>query len=270
MASRDFEDTRHQRGTRWDWKPAKTALEVLFERGDLMVDRRVNFQRYYNLAERVLPAGTEPPAYTLEDWTRWAALRSVAHLGVATPVHASDYYRQSKPSARSSIEALAGEGTIVPAEVEGWKEIAYVNAADLPLIEEIESGAHTPTLTVLLSPFDNLLWYRPRVLELFGFDYRAEMYRPKAKRVYGYYVLPILHKGRLVGRLDPKADRQSGTLIVRAIYLEPNESPTSELVDGIAGALREFMAFHGSERVTVERSEPEALRSLLLERLAQH
>jgi uncharacterized protein YcaQ len=234
-----------------------------------MVDRRVNFQRYYDLAERVLPTSVQALSYTLEEWQRWAALRGVSHLGVATAVHASDYYRLSKPAARSAIQALAAEGAVLPAEVEGWKETAYICPADLPLLEEIEAGAHAPTLTAFLSPFDNLIWYRPRVLELFGFDYRAEMYQPAAKRVYGYYVMPILHKGRMVGRLDPKADRKAGTLIVRAIYLEPGQSPTGELVDGLAGALQEFMAFHGSERVIIERSEPEALRTLLLERLTQ-
>jgi uncharacterized protein YcaQ len=268
LASRDFEDTRHQRGTWWDWKPAKTALEVLFEWGHLMVDRRVNFQRYYDLAERVCPASAEPLSYTLEEWQRWAALRSVSHLGAATAVQVSEYYRQRKPDARSAIQALAAEGAVVPAEVEGWKQTAYVHPADLPLVEEIESGAHSPTLTAFLSPFDNLIWDRPRVLELFGFDYRAEMYQPAAKRVYGYYVMPILHKGRMVGRLDPKADRKTGTLIVRAIYLEPGQSPTDDLVDSIAGALKEFMAFHGSEKVVIERSEPEALRRLLPERMA--
>ncbi len=95
--------------------------------------------------------------------------------------------------------------------------------------------------------------------ELFGFDYRIEMYTPAAQRRYGYYVLPILHRGRLVGRLDPKADRKTKTLIVRAIYLEPGEPLTDELVSAIATALREFMAFHGSESLRLKRSEPQAL-----------
>jgi uncharacterized protein YcaQ len=149
--------------------------------------------------------------------------------------------------------------------VEGWGETAYLNPGDLPLVKEIEAGEHQPLVTAFLSPFDNLLWERDRVHSLFGFAYTAEMYQPAAKRVHGYYVLPILHRGRLVGRLDPKADRKTDTMIVRAIYLEPGESPTGDLVEGIAGALREFMAFHGSETLRIERSEPEALRALLLE-----
>jgi uncharacterized protein YcaQ len=155
----------------------------------------------------------------------------------------------------------------VPVQVEGWGDIAYLDPADLSLLEEIEAGAHRPMLTTFLSPFDNLIWDRRRTRDLFGFYYRAEMYRPAAQRRYGYYVLPILHRGRLVGRLDPKADRRAGTLIVRAIYLEPEQAITDDLIGGVADALSEFMAFHGSERVRIERSEPDTLSSRLLERL---
>jgi uncharacterized protein YcaQ len=253
LASRDFEDPRHQRGTWWDWKPAKTALEVLFHGGYLMVDRREGFQRYYDLAERVLPASAEPPRHTLDDYHRWATLRSVSCMGAATAPQVSDYYRQRKPATRARVEALAAEGALVPVEVAGWKETAYLHPADLPLAEEIEAGQHQPTLTTFLSPFDNLTWDRQRLRDLFGFDYRIEMYTPAAQRQYGYYVLPILHRGRLVGRLDPKADRKAGTLIVRAIYLEPGQAITDDLVAGVASALREFMAFHRSERLHIER-----------------
>jgi uncharacterized protein YcaQ len=265
LASRDFEDTRDERGTWWDWKPAKTALELLFAQGYLMVDRRESFQRYYDLTERVLPAGAGPPNRTMADYLRWATLRGVGILGVATPPHVSDYYRLKKPSTRSMLQALAAEGSIVPVGIEGWKEEAYLDPVDLPLVEQIEGGAHRSTVTTLLSPFDNLIWDRARVSDLFGFDYRAEMYTPAAQREYGYYVLPILHRGRLVGRLDPKADRQANTMRIRAIYLEPGQIITEELVTEIAGALREFAAFHGSGRLVVERSEPEEFAGSLRE-----
>jgi uncharacterized protein YcaQ len=264
LASRDFEDPRAQRGTWWDWKPAKTALEVLFHGGYLMVDRRENFQRYYDLAERVLPASAEPPRQTLEDYRRWATLRSVSCMGIATARQVSDYYRQNKPATRARVETLAAEGALLPVKVEGWQEPAYLDPADLSLVNEIEAGAHQPELTTFLSPFDNLTWDRQRLRDLFNFDYRIEMYTPAAQRQYGYYVLPILHRGRMVGRLDPKADRKSGTLIIRAIYLEPDQAITGELVAGMAGALREFMVFHGSERLQIERSDPEDLRPLIL------
>ncbi len=263
LASRDFEDPREGREGWWDWKPAKTALEALFDLGYVMIDRRENFQRYYDLAERVLPESAEPLQQTVADWRRWAALRSVAHFGVATYRHASEYYKQKKTPIRQVIAELAGEGALLPVEVEGWDDVAYLHPDDLPLVDEIEAGGHRPQVTALLSPFDNLLWDRQRVRDLFGFDYRIEMYTPAAEREYGYYVMPILHHGRLVGRLDPKADRQTHTLIVRAIYLEPGEALTDELAAAIGRTLREFMAFHGSERLVIERSEPAELAARL-------
>ena len=207
----------------------------------------------------MLPASAEPPSLSLDDWQRWAALQSVSRFGVATVAHASDYYRQSKPSARDALKTLAEEGAVIPVEVEGWKHTAYLDPSDLPLVEEIQAGGLQPEITTFLSPFDNLIWERERVRELFGFDYRIEMYTPAAQRRFGYYVLPILHRSRLVGRLDPKADRKTKTMIVKAIYLEPGEPLTEELVAAIASALREFMTFHGSESMRLIRSEPEEL-----------
>jgi uncharacterized protein YcaQ len=267
LASRDFEDPRKKRGTWWNWKPAKTALEVLFSRGYLMVDRRENFQRYYDLSERVLPASVEPPSHTAKDFQRWATLCSVEYLGVATAQQASDYYRLNKAATRATLEALAEEGAVLPVTVESWRDTAYLLPANLSLVQEIEAGAHQPAMTTLLSPFDNLIWDRDRTCALFGFDYRSEMYTPAAKRKYGYYVLPILHRGRLVGRLDPKADRRAKTLLVHAIYLEPNQAVSDELVHSIGGALREFMAFHDSDTLRIERSTPPALGALLLEQM---
>lgn len=263
LASRDFEDTRDQRGTWWDWKPAKTALELLFAQGFLMVDRRESFQRYYDLTERVLPTAASMPVRAMGDYRRWATLRGVSILGAATAAHASDYYRLNKPSTRALLKTLAKEGVLLRVEVEGWDEEAYLDPADLPLVEEIEAGAHRSTATALLSPFDNLIWDRTRVRDLFGFDYRAEMYTPAAKREYGYYVMPILHRGCLVGRVDPKADRKANVMRVRAAFLEPDQPLTDDLVEDLAGALREFAVFHGSERVLVERAEPAELGARL-------
>jgi uncharacterized protein YcaQ len=267
LASRDFKDSGDGQRNWWDWKPAKIALDILFTQGYLMVDRRVNFQMYYDLAERVLPASSTPPSKTVDDWQRWATLRSVSCLGVATAQHASDYYRQKIPTTRTLLNTLKDEGAVVPVEVEGWKEQAYLASADIPLIDKLESGLYQTTLTSFLSPFDNLTWNRDRLAAIFGFEYRIEMYTPRAQRKYGYYVLPILHNGRFVGRLDPKADRKTKTLIIRAIYLEPDEKITEDLLNGIVEALREFIAFHGSQKLLIERTEPRALRTAVLDRI---
>ena len=128
----------------------------------------------------------------------------------------------------------------------------------------LQTGRHQPQVTTFLSPFDNLTWNRDRLAALFGFEYTLEMYVPQAKRKFGYYVMPILHNGRFVGRLDPKADRKTRTFLVRKIALDPGEKLTDELVTGIAGALREFMEFHGSEHVEIEQAEPKKLKTVLL------
>ncbi|NLE99558.1 MAG: winged helix-turn-helix domain-containing protein [Anaerolineales bacterium] len=266
VASKDFKDPRDKRGTWWDWKPAKMALEILFARGYLLVDRREGFQRYYDLAERVLPESSLDPTATVLDWHRWATLTSVRCLGVATARQVRDYYRQDGKAVRLALKDLVAQGAVIPVEVDGWTETAYMDTSDLRLAEEIAAGAHQPTLTTFLSPFDNLIWDRRRVHDLFGFDYRLEAYTPLAthQRKYGYYVMPILRRGRLVGRLDPKSDRRTRTLIVQAIHLEPDAPFTDDLVWDIAAALREFMAFHGCEALEIRNSNPDSLAGALL------
>jgi len=267
MASKDFKDTGDGPRGWWDWKPAKVALDILSTNGILMVNHRNNFQMYYDLAERVLPASAESPTKTKTDYQRWAVLRSIGCLGVATAKQAYDYYRQKKPTVQSSIKALEAEGAVIPVEVEDWQDTAYVLPEDLPLINEIEAGQHEPRVTTFLSPFDNLTWNRDRLSDLFGFEYTIEMYLPQAKRKFGYYVLPILHNGRFVGRLDPKADRKPRTFLVHKIALESSEKMTDELVTDIADALREFMEFHGSEQLTIKQSEPKSLRAAILKQM---
>ncbi len=263
LASKDFHDPRDGRGTWWDWKPAKHALNILYDRGYLMVDRRVNFQIYYDLAERVLPVSAGSPTKTVNDFPAWAVERSVGYLGVATARQVSDYYRLSIAETHAGLEMVENKGRIIPVAVEGWTDTAYVLPEDVLLIDEIVQGQYQPELTTFLSPFDNLTWNRDRLFDLFDFDYRIELYTPKPQRKYGYYVLPILHKGQFVGRLDPKADRKTKTFMVHAIYLEPGVEMTDELVAGIADALHEFKTFHNCETVTIGRSEPEGLKEVL-------
>ena len=231
-----------------------------------MIDRRVNFQRYYDLAERVLLNDPNRQTKTIEDWKRWATLCSLLYLGVATIEQISDYYRQQKVDVYSTIKELLTEGAVIPTEVEGWKEQAYLNSADRIIVEAIEAGLYRSELTVFLAPFDNLIWDRRRVHDLFGFDYHVEFYTPLAKkeRQYGYYVLPILYHGRLVGRLDPKVDRMSKTLIIHSILIADSQSLTECLLVGICGAFREFMTFHGCHSLVIERTSPEKLKTELL------
>lgn len=269
LTSRDFEDPRpHNKGW-WDWKPAKLALEILFEHGYLMIDRRVNFHRHYDLTERVLPKKIGQ-SETLDDWKRWVTLRSLRCMGVATVRQISDYYRQQKTDVWAAIQMLIREGVVAPVAVEGWKETAYVHVKDISTIRQIEGGSLKPKITVLLPPFDNLIWDRNRVRDLFGFDYHVELYLPTVKkRQYGYYVMPILHNGQLVGRLDIKADRQNKTMIIHHIYFEQNQRLTDGLLVGLYNALQEFMVFHDCHSLVIEHTSPKKIRSELLSLIKQ-
>jgi uncharacterized protein YcaQ len=148
-------------------------------------------------------------------------------------------------------------------------EPAWLDAALLPRLAELRAGRGWPTLTTLLSPFDNLIWHRGRMADLWGFHYRIEVYTPAPKRVYGYYSMPILHRGKLVGRLDPSLDRKNRLLTVRKVFLEPGERATEPLAAAIAGALWNFATFLNAEEVLVLAAEPESFGPMLADALAR-
>lgn len=247
MSSKDFASAKKQAGGWWNWKPAKVALEYLFDRGDVMVSHRNKFQRYYDLSERVLAKHDLTLDKTIDDFHQWTVARGLRHIGIGTADHIADYYRQNKTQAKRILADSVARGDILPVEVVGWQDTAYIHRDDLPLLEQIQSGKHQAQQTLFLSPFDNLFWHRDRDEMLWDFYYRIEVYTPKPKRVYGYYVLPILHGHELVGRVDPKVDRKQKHLIFHALHLEDTTVVTPELTQGVIGAIGEFMAFHQCE-----------------------
>jgi uncharacterized protein YcaQ len=155
------------------------------------------------------------------------------------------------------LEELADDGSLLRATVED--KPAYVHPDNAGLAEQVLYGGMRSSLTTLLSPFDPVVWDRARALELFGFEYRIEVYTPAARRRYGYYSLPILHEGALVGRLEAKAHRKQGLFEVKAIHLEPDVPESEGLVEGLAGALRGCASWHGTPEVVVRRSAPPEL-----------
>jgi uncharacterized protein YcaQ len=161
------------------------------------------------------------------------------------------------------LEALAREGLLLRVEVEGFAGSAYVHPDRADLIADAVSGKLEPTLTTLLSPFDPLVWDRNRAHELFDFDYKIECYTPAAKRRYGYFTLPILHRGRLIGRLDPKAHRAQGLFEIKALHLEPGVAVDETLVADLAAALRRLAGWHGMTDMVIRRSDPPAVAALL-------
>ena len=270
LGSRDFADPRDERGTWWDWKPAKRALDHLWSVGDLMVRRRVNFQKVYDLTERVLPEWVDRTPPSDEEGRRFFVLRAIGAMGVIfRPGTAALYFtlRRQNRAVGALIQALLDEGTLAAVEVEGLTEPGVVLSEDLPLLERIVAGEIVPERTTFLSPFDNLIWDRQLLEQLWEFEYSLEAYTPAAKRRWGYFCLPILRRGALIGRVDPKMDRQNGTMIYRAFYLEDGVSLDDALLEDLAEATREFMAFHHAQALSIERSQPAELAMALAARV---
>ncbi|MGH8947201.1 MAG: winged helix-turn-helix domain-containing protein [Acidimicrobiia bacterium] len=200
-------------GSMWGWSNGKVALEVLFLQGKVAASDRPNFARMYDLTERVVPEehleGEIPEG---EEGPEELIMLGAASLGVATADDLADYYRIRMPMARPIIRRLVDSGRLTEVEVEGWKSPAYLHPdAILPR----RAGG-----TTLLSPFDSLIWYRARVERLWDYHYRIEIYVPEPQRVYGYYVLPFLHGGDLVARVDLKTSRRDRRLHVRGVFAE--------------------------------------------------
>ncbi|MDB4950077.1 MAG: hypothetical protein JWM27_2726 [Gemmatimonadetes bacterium] len=268
VRSSDFERTDGGPGGWWGWKTEKRLLESLLTAGELMIARRHNFQRIYDLRERVLPGWSDERMPTPDETARALALKAVRALGVARAAWVPDYFRTGKPATRAAVHRLADEGALLRVPVEGWKDEGFVHPDHLALVHRAAQDGIRPVLTTLLSPFDPLVWDRARASEAFGFDYRIECYTPAPKRRYGYFVLPLLRCGELVGRLDAKAHRKEGVFEVKALYLEPGVRPSAALARDLAAALHECAAWHGTPDVRLARSDPEAFAPTLRAALA--
>ncbi|MSS72814.1 MAG: winged helix-turn-helix domain-containing protein [Candidatus Latescibacteria bacterium] len=259
LGSADFEDPR-KRGPWWDWKPAKRALEVLLSTGELMVAERRNFNRLYDLTERVLPSSVDTTTPTPEEVARFVVRRLLGSLGIAS-VGDLRWEISDRKGVSGAIREMVDAGEVTPAEVEGVEGEGFY-----ALTEALEASSRRGqrlTPVHLLSPFDNLVIWRRRLKKLFGFDYTIECYVPAPKRRYGYFCLPVLWGDRFVGRLDPKADRKGKTFIVRCLAFEPGFEDEDGLLPALAEKLRTFAAFQGCERVVVERTAPGKMKAAL-------
>jgi uncharacterized protein len=227
----------------WSWEDGKLALEYLFWTGQLSARRLSNFERAYDVTERILPRWVLAlPTPTEADARRELLALAGRALGVATVADLCDYYRLNIPKSKAALAELVEEGRLVPVEVEGWGRPAYLDSA-------ARRPRRIPART-LLSPFDSLVWFRDRTERVFDFRYRIEIYTPAAKRVYGYFVLPLLLGTELVARVDLKSDRKASALLVPATWKEPGV-PDDEVAAELAAELREMARWLELERVVV-------------------
>lgn len=261
--SADFTNEHQPSGGWWNWKDEKRALDFLHTRGDLMIRRREKFQRVYDLRQRVLPDWDDSRTPPYETVRRTLACKAVRALGILQAAWEPDFFRLPKRGVDKLMEELAAAGELIRVEVEGWKVPGYVHPDNRELLEQAIAGALQPSLTTLLSPFDPLIWDRKRVKFMFDFDYTIECYLPAQKRRYGYFSLPILHRGRFVGRLDPKAHRKEGIFEVKSLHLEPGVEPDEELAQALADSLRRAAAWHKTPQVVVQQSDPPEIREML-------
>jgi uncharacterized protein YcaQ len=235
----------------WDWSDTKIAVERALAFGDVVCTERRSWKRVYDLAERAVPAGLFGREPSDHECLRTLVAQSGAALGVATRADLVDYHRLKA----DQVDAVLADSGLVPVEVAGWGPQGAPGAAwaDPAALAAEPRGRHR---TTLLSPFDSLVWDRARTERIFGMAHRLEAYTPRHKRVHGYFAMPLLAGGRLVGRVDPA--REGRVLVARQISLE-----APKYVEPLARALREAADWVGCDGVRVEALADESLRPAL-------
>ncbi len=239
----------------WNYSDTKVVCELLFATGELSVDKRIGFQRYYDLTERVIPPDILAREIDEPDAVRELVRRASGALGIATEADLRDYYRLHRRQTEPAIADLVDAGELDEVAVSGWDRPAYLRA-----------GARTPRRVegaALLCPFDPLIFFRPRTERIFDFHYRIEIYTPEHKRVHGYYVFPFLLDGELVARVDLRAERATGRLLVPGVFAESGRDAAA-VVTALAGSLREMADWLELETLEVgERGDlADALRAV--------
>jgi hypothetical protein len=244
--SRELSTRTEKKGTWWDWDEAKVALEYLFLTGQLMSrGRGSDFARIYDTPERVLPQRViDAPTPSEHDARKQLLVRSAIAQGVATASDLADYYRQKLATVKPLITELVEEGELREVAVDGWTEKAFVHRNS-----KLPKQLHA---TALLSPFDSLVWCRPRNERLFNFHYRIEIYTPKEKRKFGYYVLPFMMNGEMVGRVDLKSDRANSALLAYSVHTEKGVKRSS-INDALNTEIRAMATWLQLDQVQIGR-----------------
>ena len=253
LMSKDFEHPE-KRGPWWGWKPQKAALDFLWRSGELAIPRRVNFHKVYDLAERVHPEAHASPEPDRAAHIAWACAEAAERLVVFTPKELAEFFASIEiAEAKAWCERAAKAGRIAPVSVEdasGGKSQPAFALHDWSA--RLKAAPEPPQGLRLLAPFDPVLRDRARCLRRFGFDYRFEAFVPEPKRIYGYFVLPILEGERFIGRLDAKTHRDRGLLEVRGLWWEKGIKPTKARMKALDESLAKLAAFVGAETFSIQ------------------
>ena len=270
LRSRDFEDTAVAAWQSTGWTQGRNVsrmLDFLWLQGQILVARRVNGEKWWDLAERCLPDWISCEPLPEREVVRLATQKSLRALGVATERDIAQHFtRYRYPGLSDVLTELEAARQIVRVRIhEPGCELPgtwFIHTDLLPMLEQVASTVSEPH-TTLLSPFDNLICDRNRTERLFGFTYQSEIYSPKSKRRFGYYVMPILYGDRLIGRIDPAMDRRHGKLVINAVHTEPDIPITGVTGQGVASAIEELAYFLGAKTITYGDKMPQGWKQLL-------
>jgi uncharacterized protein YcaQ len=271
LRSRDFEDPVQVAWRSSGWTDGRTVgrmLDFLWAQGHILVSKRVGAHKWWDLAERCLPPSCiaqEPLAE--HEVVCAAAQKALRSLGVATARDITEHFTRNRyPGLSEELSELEAKERILRVRVqERGQELVgpwFVHADLLPVLERLEQQEWEPR-TTLLSPFDNLICDRKRTARLFDFRYQSEIYTPKDKRRFGYYVMPILSGDQLIGRIDPTLDRSRKQLLINAVHTEPAAAITGEAGQAVAAAIEELAEFLGATKISYSHQIPEGWKQIL-------
>lgn len=270
VKSSEFKHCATRGGTWWDWKAEKSALEQLYDIGELMIARREKFQRVYDLTERIYPQVLELEPFSPEIVKKQLVERTIKILGIALPEWVPDYYRIKKTGILELLNEMLTEGVLLQVKVGNWEKPTYIHRDQLPTLDQIADNKISADTTHILSPFDPLVWDRNRLKTLFGMEYQIECYLPASKRKFGYWILPILHKDTMIGRMDVKANRQNRIFEVKSIFLDTGITITEELITDLAETLITCASWHHTPSVNIDYVNDEKLKLGLLQKIQNH
>ncbi len=269
LLSRDIEDVSLKGWKSSGWTNERNVnrmLEFLLVRGEVMVQGRSGIQKFWDLSERCLPSSTPRAVLSDDEVDRLAMMRSLRALGIATKRQIVEHFSSGLYTDPDGVlNDLECEGEISKIIIHdlppnGKPKDWYIHSKDIPILEHVQGGKFSPR-TVLLSPFDNLIIDRKRTASLFSFEMTFEIYVPKAKRKFGYYVLPILHGDRLIGRIDPRMDREQEKLFIHGVFAEETSPKSRETSSAVARSIQELGDFLGAREIVFSNKVPEQWRN---------